>query len=57
MLVMFGNGGKSLIWTAALTGIMIAEKGLPSYQHMRSAISIGWLLLTLGMVLIYYRSF
>jgi predicted metal-binding membrane protein len=57
MLVMFGSGGKSLIWTAALTGIIIGEKGLPRYQHVRYAIGIGFLLLTLGMVLIYYRSF
>ena len=57
MLVMFASGGKSLIWTAALTGIVIGEKGLSRYQHVRYAIGIGFLLLTLGMVLIYYRSF
>jgi predicted metal-binding membrane protein len=56
MLVMFGSGGKSMLWIAALTGILIAEKGLPRYQHIRYAIGIGLLLLAIGMVL-YYRSF
>ncbi len=57
MLVMFGNGGRSMIWIAALSEIMIAEKAMPHYQHVRHAIGIGFLLLTLGMVLMYYPSF
>jgi len=41
MLVMFGSGGRSMIWIAALTGILIAEKGIPRYQYIRYAIGIG----------------
>jgi predicted metal-binding membrane protein len=56
MLVMFGSGGRSMIWMAALTGILIAEKGMPRYQHIRYVIGIALFLLAIGMVL-YYRSF
>jgi len=57
MLVMFGNGGKSIIWTAALSAIVVAEKTMPHYRFIRHGIGIAFLLLTLGMVLINYPSF
>jgi predicted metal-binding membrane protein len=56
MLVMFGNGGRSLIWIAALTVIILAEQSMPRYQLLRYAIGSGFLLLTIGLALIYYRS-
>ena len=56
MLVIFGTGGRSMLWMVALTVVVISEKSMPRYQHIRYVIGIALLLLAIGMIL-YYRSF
>jgi predicted metal-binding membrane protein len=40
MLVMFGLGVGSLVWMAALTGVMAAEKALPGGQRLTPIIGV-----------------
>lgn len=56
MLVMFGSGGRSMMWIVALTVIVICEKSMPRYQYIRYATGIAFLLLTIAMIW-YYQSF
>ena len=56
MLVIFGTGGRSMMWMIALTVIVISEKSMPRYQHIRYVTGIALLLLAIGMTL-YYQSF
>jgi len=55
MLVIFGTGGRSMTWMFALTVIVISEKSMPRYQHIRYVTGLALLLLAIGMIL-YYRS-
>jgi predicted metal-binding membrane protein len=48
MLVMFGLGVGSLVWMAALTGVMVVEKTYPGGQRLSPVIGIVLLLLAAG---------
>src|SRR5437763_1955504 len=56
MLVIFGSGGRSMMWMVALTVVVISEKSMPRYQYIRYVIGLVLLLLAFGMIL-NYRSF
>jgi len=45
MLVMFGLGVGSLVWMAALAGVMVIEKTIPSGQRLSPFIGVALLLL------------
>lgn len=45
MLVMFGLGAGSLVWMAALTGVMVMERMFPGGQRLRPVLGVILLLL------------